>query len=66
MEFKKENHFGVYAGYTIIFFIFTTILYFLLKILGKLPMRWNYLNILLVAIFIILIGKSIKYWLEKP
>jgi len=62
---KKEYDFGVHIGYIFMFIIFSTILYFLLKILGKLPTNWNYFNIFLITLPLVFIGKIIKYWLER-
>jgi len=65
-EKEKNSNLGRYIGYILMFFIFTTILYFLLTILEKLPASWNYFNILLIVLMIVFIGKIIKYWLNKP
>jgi len=59
MNFEKEDFYkraGEYVGYLSMYFIFTTILYFILKILGKLPLSWNYLYVLNLTLFIVLIG----------
>jgi len=53
-----------YIGYILTFFIFTTALFFVLFFLKKLPESWNYLHVFLISIFIIMVGKTIKLWLD--
>lgn len=66
---SQEKHsdvtLGEYVGYLSMFFIFATILYFILIILGKLPESRDYFDVLLIVLFLVLIGKGIKYWLSK-
>ena len=67
MEQKANLYFkiGGILSYTAMFFIFTTILYFILSLTNKLPESWNYITIIIITFLIILIGKSLKYWMEK-
>jgi hypothetical protein len=66
MKFKKNNkeNIGKYLGFIVMFFIFNTILYFILTILEKLPQNWNYFHLTLVTLIIIIIGTLIKIWLK--
>ena len=59
-EDKRIEKFGKIVGYITSYAIFTTILYFLLKYLNKLPGNWSYFNIAGLTFFIILIGITIK------
>lgn len=58
---KKISHI---VGYLIMYFIFTTILYFILHFFDKIPENWNYVHIMFITLLIVIIGKSIK-WLLK-
>jgi len=60
----KINKIFETIGYFTMFFIFSIILYFILKITHKLPAYWDYSYILLITILIVLTGKSIKWWLN--
>jgi len=68
MEFEKKNskqNIGKIIGYFLMFFIFTTILYFILSLLGKLPKFGGYFSVILLTTTLVLIGRGIKYWLSK-
>lgn len=62
---KRDYSFWKYFGYVLMFFISSTIFYLLLTMSGKLPKSWNYLNITLIILLLILVGKGIKCWLKK-
>ena len=65
-ENKTEvERIGKVIGYIIMYFIFTTILYFILKILDKLPGTWDYFHIMAITITIALTGILIKRWLGQ-
>ena len=51
---------GEKTGFFFMFVIFTTILYFILKILNKIPDSWSYFNVLIITILIVLFGMFIK------
>ncbi len=55
---------GERAGYSASYLLFTTILFFVLKLSNKLPESWNYLNVMLVTFIIALIGIIIKKLLK--
>ena len=66
LEEKYLNqNIGKIIGYVLTFFIFTTILYFILLLLGKLPKFGGYFSVVLFAITLVFIGRGIKYWLSK-
>ena len=51
---------GENVGYVTMFLIFTTILYFILNLLNKLPNNWGYFHILLLVFIINMIGIFLK------
>jgi hypothetical protein len=59
-ENKSLLNLGQKIGYLISYFLFTTILYFILLFLNKLPASWNYFHIILLTIAITLIGIIIQ------
>jgi len=61
---EKGEKFGKVIGYIIMYFVFTTILYFVFVFLKKLPENWNYFHIILVTIFITLLGSLLKLLLR--
>ncbi|MDO8509356.1 MAG: hypothetical protein Q7S27_06775 [Nanoarchaeota archaeon] len=66
MEFekKKENNIGEYIGYFVMYFIFTTIFYFVLRALDKIPEGWNYLYIMTATLLIVLAAKLLGMYLQ--
>jgi len=67
MDFDKSDNYkklGKFIGFVVMFFIFTTILFFVLKFFEKLPSTWGYLHIIFVSSAIILAGKAINLWLK--
>ena len=65
MKFEKKQKTGKIIGYVLMYFVFTTILYFILLILDKLPIFRNYFNVILLTFTLVIIGRGIKYWLGK-
>jgi hypothetical protein len=55
---------GEKIGFIIMFFIFSTIFYFILKILEKIPNSWNYFHIMGLVFLITLIGIFINKMLK--
>jgi len=55
---------GIWVGYVIMYFIFTTILFFILKLLHKIPENWNYFHVILITLTIVLLGTLIKMLLK--
>jgi len=58
------NRFGEKVGYIFAYFLFTTTLFFILKVLNKIPSFWSYLNIMVITFLIALLGTLIKRFLE--
>jgi hypothetical protein len=61
METEKA---GEITGFILMFFVSSTILYFVLKFLNKLPDSWNYLHVLGLVFAITLTGILIKKLLK--
>lgn len=61
MDFEKkvlpQKKIGNVVGFILMFLVFSTILYYILKVTGKLPSTWNYFDVFLTAFAIVLIGK---------
>ena len=61
MDYEKKNFtFAEKIGFLAGYFIFTTILFSILKFTDKLPSSWNYFSIALITASIVLIGGLIK------
>lgn len=67
MEFEKpkttETVFSV-IGFVFSYFLFTTILYFLLFYLKKIPFDWTYLNVGYITLSVVFLGFLIKRFLK--
>lgn len=55
---------GERAGYLASYLLFTTILFFVLKLSNKMPESWDYTNVMLITFIIALIGVIIKRLLK--
>jgi hypothetical protein len=67
MEFDKNHSnfsISVYAGYLFSYFIFTTVLYFILTLLNKIPCEWTYFHVMIITISLIIISKILGKILE--
>lgn len=51
---------GEIIGYLFMYFLFTTILYFILNFLDKIPKTWNYFHIIILTGVIVLLGNVIR------
>lgn len=59
-ESKSIEKFGEKIGYIVAYFLFTTILFFILAVLNKIPPSWSYLHIMGITFLITLTGILIK------
>ena len=67
MIFERNNNIerlGEKIGYVFAYFLFTTVLFFILKLLNKIPKFWSYFHIMLIILIIALVGVVIKRFLE--
>jgi len=55
---------GKIIGYLVMYLIFTMILYYILKLLNKLPGSWGIFHIASITLFIFLLGTLIKLLLK--
>ena len=61
---KKIGGLGEKIGFIFAYFLFTTILFFILKLLNKVPASWGYFHIMGITILIILLGFLIQRLLK--
>ena len=67
MIFKQKlsiERLGEKVGYIFSYFLFTTILFFILTLLNKIPESWSYVHVMGITILIVLIGFMIKRLLK--
>jgi hypothetical protein len=67
MEFDKRDNIkilGKISGFVTFYLIFTTLLYFILKYLEKIPEDWNYLMMANITVSIVLIGVFLRLLLK--
>ncbi len=67
MLFEQNNQiekFGEKIGNLFAYFLFTTILFFILKLLNNIPNSWSYYNIMAITFVIVFVGIIIKRLLE--
>ena len=55
---------GEKFGFVLMFVVSTTILFFVLKLLKKMPSGWNYFHVLVLVLSITLAGAFIKKMLK--
>ena len=55
---------GEKLGYVVSYFLFTTILFFILVLLKKLPESWLYIHVVGIVILIAIMGTIIKRFLK--
>ena len=55
---------GEKLGYVFSYFLFTTILFFILLLLKKLPESWFYIHVMGIVILIVITGTIIKRLLK--
>ncbi len=55
---------GKAVGYIVSYFLFTTILYYILVFLNKIPTNWSYFHIMGITLLIALLGFLIKKGLK--
>lgn len=64
MENKSIEKIGEKIGFIFAYFLFITILFFLLKLINKLPTNWTYYHVMGIVLLIVLIGMGIKRLLK--
>lgn len=61
---KSIGNIGEKVGYVVGYFLFTTLLFFIMVLLDKIPTSWSYLHIMAITFLIVLIGEMIKRFLK--
>ena len=61
----KSFKMGTYVGFVGMFVIFSTILFFVLKIFDRIPDSWTYVHIFLVSLPILFVGVVVRKWVES-
>jgi hypothetical protein len=67
MEFEKKNtleYFSSKLGFLLSYCIFTTILYYMLLLLHKIPSNWTILNIAAITFSVTVFGLFLKKLLK--
>ncbi|MEK6846902.1 MAG: hypothetical protein AABY16_01915 [Nanoarchaeota archaeon] len=67
MQFDEKtfvDRFPRKVGYFLMYLIFTVVLYFILKILDKLPLDWTVFHVVGITLAIVLFGRLIKLLLK--
>ena len=63
MKFEEKyaaNKTGKRMGYAFAYFLFTTILFFILRMSNKIPDTWSYFHMMGIVLFIALTGIGLK------
>ena len=63
-ENKAIENIGEKLGFIFSYFLFTTILFFILSMLKKIPESWSYIHVMGIVILIVLIGIVTKRFLK--
>ena len=63
-ENKSVEKYGQKIGYLFAYFLFTTILFFALTFLNKIPESWSYLHLMGITILITISGLTIRRLLK--
>jgi len=61
---KSIEKLGEKLGYVFSYFLFTTVLFFILMLVKKIPESWSYIHIMGIVILIALTGTIIKRFLK--
>ena len=67
MIFEHKNpieRIGEKVGFVFSYFLFTTILFFILTVLNKIPSTWTYFHVMGITLLITLIGNLVKRFLK--
>lgn len=66
MNFKSNQNSKGYEklGFIVMYFIFTIVLYLILKFLNKLPENWGIFHIIILTLIIVLVGTILRKLLK--
>jgi succinate dehydrogenase/fumarate reductase cytochrome b subunit len=57
---KLSGKLGKASGFVLAYFIFTTILYFILEHMENWPSNYNYTHVMLITFLVVIIGAIVK------
>lgn len=63
-ENRTTEKLGEILGYIFSFFLFSTILFFILFVLKKIPESWPYIHVVGIVILIVLVSLIVKKFLK--
>lgn len=61
---SKVEKIGRITGYIFVYFLFTTILFYMFVLLDRFPASWSYLHLVGITFLITLLGVEIKWELS--
>lgn len=61
---RKAENLGKSIGLIVFYLIFTTVVYFIFKLTGKLPSNYTYFHIIPFTLMILLIGVLLKQYFK--
>jgi hypothetical protein len=67
MRFGQDNPIetlGQYLGFILSYLLFTTLLFLIFVVLGKLPAGWGFLHFIAITLLTVLLGLGIRRLLE--
>lgn len=59
-----DEKIGIVVGFIFMYFVFTTILFYILILLEKLPKSWNYFYIMIITAIVVLIGFATRKYIK--
>lgn len=59
-ESKRLEKFGEKTGYLFSYLMFTTLMFFILTILGSMPDGWTYFHIMGITLSVTILGTALK------
>lgn len=68
MDFSKEkskDSIGFYIGYIGMYFVFSTVLYFVLRFTGVLPEKWSVFYIYWLVVAGLIVVKLLRWGIER-
>ena len=64
MEFgEKESRIGIIVGYAFSYSVFTTVLFFALTLLHKMPQGWSAVHVILLTAIVTCMAYLTRWWL---
>jgi len=64
LEKKQNNLFAKYLGFIFSLFVFSSILYIVLRTLNKIPSAWDIINIILLVCWLVVISSFFERYVK--